>query len=103
MTEYYLVSVKHTRKNDPYITFWGPDDADYKWPLAWAGKYTEKQIRANPFYYNNRDSTFPVPVEIVKEMAIPKPAPKMVDGDTGPVVQNNKENMRRLLSNRMMP
>lgn len=93
--KYYLVSVKHTRKEDLYITFWRPDNAGYCYPLSWAGQYDEETIRAKPDYYNNLDDTFPVPVHVAEELAI-SPEPRTVAGDAGPVVQNNRQNMRRL-------
>lgn len=95
MNKYYIVSVKHTRKTDPYITFWRPDNAGYCYALSWAGQYDEATVKAKPDYYNNLEDSFPVPVAIVAPLAI-SPEQGIIDGNAGPVVQNNRENMRRL-------
>src|SRR4051812_1646912 len=91
---YYLVSTKHTKREDPYITFWRPNDAGYCWPLSWAGKYSRAEIQANRDYYIS-DNTFPVPCEVVDAIAGP-PLPRLIDGDAGPVVDNTKGKLKYL-------
>lgn len=86
---YYLVSVKHTRRDQKYIAFWRPDNCGYAWPLSWAGKYTEEQIKAKPDYYHNGDCTFAVPCELIDSLAVP-PEKGYIDNDAGPVVLNKK-------------
>ena len=51
MSEFYIVSTRHTRRDAPYITFWGPNDAGYRWALSWAGKYSREQVEAHLGYY----------------------------------------------------
>lgn len=101
--KYLLVSVKHSPKRDPYITFWRPGNSGYTWPLKSAGQYDEEDVRRNPGYYNNFCDTFPVPVSLAYELAIPKPKPGLIDGDAGPVVQNTIENWKRLKEGRFQP
>ena len=36
-TLYYVVSVKHTVRDNLYITIWRPDDKGYCWALCNAG------------------------------------------------------------------
>lgn len=95
MSEYFIVSAKHTKKTDKYVTFWRPDNAGYCWPLSWAGRYTSAVIEGSPDYYNNVCDSFCVPCEEVMKIAI-SPEPNTVDGDAAPVVQNNKDNWARL-------
>ena len=44
----YLISTKHTHKNDAFITLWRPDDKGYCWYKDWAGKYdTNEDINSD--------------------------------------------------------
>lgn len=93
---YYIASLKHTRRENDYITFWRPDNAGYAWPLSWAGKYTAEQVLAEQDYYNNGTCKIAVPCDLVDALGIPT-APGMVDNDAGPVVLNNRTNWRCLI------
>lgn len=42
MTEYYIVSLKHTSKGDTALTLWGPNGAGYCYTQRRAGVYTEE-------------------------------------------------------------
>ncbi len=91
---FYIVDVRSEWLGKPYITVWRPDNAGYAYPLSWAGKYTRAQIDERPRYYHKRRDghkrtldRFPVPCAVVDALAI-KPAPKIIDGDAGPVVPN---------------
>lgn len=91
---YYLVSVKHTRDEDPYITFWRPANQGYCWSLGEAGKYDYETIIKDLDYYCS-DNTFPVPCSRADDLGI-KPG-NGYDSRAGQVVvQNNEENMNRL-------
>lgn len=92
MNKYYIVSIKHTHKADQYISLWRPDNAGYCYSLEWAGKYDEALIREKPDYYNNLEDSFPVPIAVAQSIAIPPEHGNI----TGPVIQNNRENWRRL-------
>ncbi|MCE7039171.1 hypothetical protein [Dyadobacter sp. CY312] len=37
--QYRIVSMKHTLKNDRFITLWGPNDAGYHWSKEMSGIY----------------------------------------------------------------
>lgn len=70
MGEMFIMSVKWTKKPDPYITFWGPDDSGYLWPIEEAGRYTEDHVRINMGYYHDGSRTLAVPVAAVLKHAV---------------------------------
>lgn len=102
MAEYYVVSVHHTKRHDHYITVWRPDDRGYAYPLSWAGKYAEERVMAALGYYNSGCSNVAVPCDVLDRIAVP-PAPRMIDGDAGPVVVNNAASWRAIKANVIMP
>jgi hypothetical protein len=67
---YMIMSVKHTRKGDCWITFWRPGSAGYAYRMDWCGIYPESAILADPYYYDSRHGTYAVPAEYVKARAI---------------------------------
>lgn len=97
MSEFYIVSVKHTRRDSLYITVWRPNDCGYAWPLSWAGKYTEDRIKEHTDYYHNGYASFAVPCEVLDAMAVTT-IPGTVDNDAGPVVMNTRENWLQILA-----
>lgn len=97
MSEFYIVSVKHTRRDSQYITVWRPDNCGYAWPLSWAGKYSEAEVKTLPDYYHNGSCSFAVPCGVLDDLAVPT-IPGTVDNDAGPVVMNNRENWQRILN-----
>lgn len=96
--ELYIVSLKHTKRRDRYITIWRSDDAGYCYPLVWAGKYQKDDVLERPGYYNSGCSNVAVPCHVLDCIAIP-PMPGEIDNDAGPVVPNNAESWRRILAN----
>lgn len=98
MTDFYIVSLKHTRREHRYITFWRPDDAGYSYPLSWSGRYSEVNVRGNPGYYNNGHSTIAVPCSVVDPLG-EDPERGQIDNDAGPVVRNIAEHWKVLLAN----
>ena len=67
---YLIMSAKHTRKSDRWITFWRPNNAGYAWRTDWMGLYEESAIVAHPGYYDNRSDTFAVPAAFVLARAV---------------------------------
>lgn len=67
---YYILSLKWTRKREPYVSFWRPNNAGYCWPLEWAGVYTSEQIADAPRYYNDGENTLAVPVGVVEGLTV---------------------------------
>lgn len=96
MAEFYIVSVAHTNRDHRYITVWRPDNCGYAWPLSWAGKYSEAEVKALPDYYHNGTDSFAVPCGVLDELAVPT-IPGTVDNDAGPVVMNKWANWKRIL------
>ncbi len=99
---FYIASMAHTERGHRYVTFWRPRNCGYAWPLSWAGKYTREEVTRNLTYYNNGESTVAVRVEAIDALAV-APAPRMIDGDAGPVVINNADNWRAILAVAISP
>jgi hypothetical protein len=76
----------------PYVTFWRPNNANYAYPLVWAGDYTEAEVMKGGDYYTTVEDgvliRFPVLRSLVEPIAV-SPERGHIDGDTGPVVLNN--------------
>lgn len=64
--KYYLLSLKWSDGKGKYV-WWGPDNSGYTEDLNQAGIYTEEDLAMRPLYYCNT-TTYPVPVETVKQM-----------------------------------
>jgi hypothetical protein len=96
MTEQFvIVSVKWTKRDSRYITFWRPDNAGYAYPVPWMGLYSREQVESNLAYYNNGTFTIAVPAATLEGMT-EDPRPGEIDNDAGPVVLNTKANWERL-------
>jgi hypothetical protein len=91
----YVVSVRHTKRNDRYITFWRKDNAGYAWPLSWAGQYPRDEIQQD--YHNSGDLAITIPCEVADRLAV-APEKGRIDNDAGPVVLNNATNWNLILS-----
>lgn len=61
MKKYYILALDKTEANGR-LMWWKPRNWGYTPNLSEAGVYTEKEINADPYYYNNKE-TIPVPVE----------------------------------------
>lgn len=98
---FYIVNLSHSRRDMPYISVWRPDCRGYAYPLSWAGKYPESEVRASLFYFNCGENVA-VPCHVLDYMAI-DPKPGLIDHDAGPVVPSSAANWRRLLANTIEP
>lgn len=114
MSDFYIIDMRPEWSRKPYITVWRPDDAGYAYPLSWGGKYSKETVDAAPGYYCNRGACasgqprkrltrFPVPCDVVEALAIPKPTPRIIDGDTGPVLVNDAKTRAALRKAKYMP
>jgi len=99
VTEFYVVDMRPSFRDNPYVTFWRPKNAGYAYPLPWSGRYSAETIEAGAGYYAERDGRslirFAAPCDQVDKLGT-DPGPGMIDGDVGPVIVNSVENRRRL-------
>lgn len=86
----------------PYVTFWRPKNANYAYPLSWAGDYTEAEVMEGGGYYAVYEAghliRFPVERSAVEPLAV-DPAVGIIDGDSGPVIRNTaalRQELRKL-------
>jgi len=66
MSEFYVVSVKHTNGN--HIIWWCPDRRGYTRYLDRAGRYTEEEIERHSL--NDGRHTKAIPCELADSMAL---------------------------------
>lgn len=102
MDVFHLVSVKHTKPSDKYITLWAPSDRGYCNRLHAAGTYSRSEVEMRPGYYNNGDDTFPAAVAACEEIAV-LVQPKWFDDDHGVAIENTPENWAVLKAHRPLP
>lgn len=103
MSDFYVISLKHTPKRDRYVTFWRPDDKGYCWKLSRAGKYGRDHVMAHLAYYNSGCSNIAVPCDVVDKMTVMTTAADMIDGPDGPAVLNTPANVRKLMASVIHP
>lgn len=103
MSECFIVSLKHTKADDLYVSLWRPKNCGYCYPLPWAGRYPTELVLAKLNYYNDGINTVAVPCEVVEGLTIAKPEPGYVDGDTGPVVPNCEHSWEAIHEARIDP
>lgn len=99
---YYIVNLSHLTRRDTYVTLWRSDCRGYAWPLIWAGKYAESEIRSHLDYYNDGLDNVAVPCAILDALAV---APKagLIDRDAGPVVPSTENNWKQILAHVLTP
>lgn len=96
--DYYIINLSHQRRDQPYIGAWRPECKGYAWPLAWAGKYGEQEVRSHLDYYNSGEN-IAVACSVVDALSIAEPKPGWIDGDVGPVIPNTAATWQTLLAN----
>jgi len=100
--DYYIVNLSHLRRDQLYVAVWRPDCSGYAWPLSWAGKYPEEEVRKDLDYFNDGCVNIAVPCEVLDAMAV-VPEKGWIDNDAGPVVRNIRENWKRMLESVIAP
>ena len=70
MSEFYILSLKWTRRSDRLITWWWPENNGYCYRLEEAGRYSADAVAGDPNYYDNGVTTKAVPCEDVDALAI---------------------------------
>lgn len=94
VSEYIVISLKHTWRRHKAITLWRPDDRGYCWQLDFAGTYDEESVLDKLNYYNSGYDVA-VPAALVRELA------RDVEYDTkerGNCLPNNAATWKRLLA-----
>ncbi|MCP1649445.1 hypothetical protein [Pseudomonas nitroreducens] len=100
MTEFIVISVKHTKRRHKAITLWRPDDRGYCWTLERAGRYEEPRVLEHLGYYNSGCTNIAVPLTLVEQLA------GEVEYDTKEFdicLLNNAATWRRLLASVIHP
>lgn len=103
MSDFYVISLKHSHKRERYITFWRPSDRGYCWKLARAGKYERDNVMAHLGYYNSGCSNIAVPCAVVDAMTVTTTPADTIDDPDGPAVQNTPENWHKLMAAVIQP
>lgn len=98
MSDFYVISVHHTRREDRYVLLWRPDDRGYTYRTSTAGRYPEDRIRAHPGYYNT-GSNIAVPCEVIDPLTVMTTPRDQFDGPDGPALLNTRANWNILLAN----
>lgn len=70
-TTYIIVSAKHTKNGDRFVTLWGADNRGYTYSFTQCGRYSSEDVEGHSGYYDNGVSAFAVPAEIVAAHAEP--------------------------------
>jgi hypothetical protein len=66
--EYYIISLSHTHRHEPYITLWRPDNAGYCYSKERAGVYTEIEKG-----YHDSGSAMPIEKDKLTPFFLPLP------------------------------
>lgn len=90
MNKYYILSLKHTNKDDVWLTFWRPEERGYCWFKDWAGMY--ELLNPNPLVFE-RDSCVYVSENLLADMW----TPVYYEEEIRLVVFNNFLNRQKLL------
>jgi len=99
---YYIISVHHTHRSDPYITLWRPDDRGYSLATERAGRYAEEHVLGRLGYYNSGCSNVAVRCDVLDKVSVPVKA-GMIDGDAGQVVLNTAKNWKLIVASLIRP
>ncbi|WP_433867052.1 hypothetical protein [Ralstonia wenshanensis] len=96
MSDFYVISVHHTQKQNRYILLWRPENNGYTFRTSTAGRYDEETVRAHLGYYN-AGVNIAVQAHVVDAMTVMTTPADQFDGADGPAVLNTAANWRRLL------
>ncbi|MEH3399159.1 hypothetical protein POW04_10035 [Enterobacter cloacae] len=94
--EYFILSIAHTQRGDPYITLWAADDSGYRCRCHTAGRYAESHVLSNLGYYNNGVQTVAVPCDVAEPLSH-SVAKGFFDDNDGRWLRNNAATWKELL------
>lgn len=63
--KYYIISLKHTREDEQYLTLWRPDNGGYCYFREYAGVYDGYEKG-----YHDSDNNIPVLEKVLDEMFV---------------------------------
>ena len=93
MTDIYLIaSIKHTRKDDKFITFWQKNSSGYCYDLELAGTYSKEEVFDKLHYFSNHVSTIAIHIDKIIERFVKSDHYSL--NHPGLVVSNNKSNWK---------
>ncbi len=106
MKNYYIFSLKWSQKHLPVFNWWQADASGYAMivkttepeRLYHAGVYTEETVQGHTTYYDNRDTTIAIPVEVVEPFLVTAQGIdrwKILDGQQ--VVMLDNEDFRKVI------
>jgi hypothetical protein len=96
--EYFVLSVGHTQRGNPYITLWAADNSGYRGRIETAGRYPESLIKSKLAYYNCGCDNVAVPCDVLEPLAFPV-KPGFFDDDNGRWLRNNAATWKVALAN----
>ncbi|WP_250451155.1 hypothetical protein [Caballeronia sp. ATUFL_M2_KS44] len=98
MKQFYIISLKHTCRDDRYITLWAPDDKGYRFRASRAGRYEEANVLAHLGYYNS-GCNVAVPCDVLDPLMVMTTPADQFDGPDGPALLNTRQNWKVILAN----
>jgi len=100
--EYFVISVAHTQRSNPYIMLFGDEDSGYRGHIETAGRYPESLVKLRLAYYNDGLCNIAVPCDVLEPLAHPV-APGFFDDDNGRWLRNNAATWKVVLANTVAP
>ena len=91
---FFVISVKHTMRRDPYITLWRPDDCGYCFRIEAAGKYAKDRVSDRLGYYNSGCDSVVVPCSVLEKLAV-RVKPGYLDED-GAAIPNTAKTWKTI-------
>lgn len=101
MTMHVIVSLKHTRPWDPYITLWQVNNKGFTFECDLAGRYGGNQVATHARYYNDDVDNLAVPDISLNPLWVDADAATL--GHVGRVLPNTPEVWRQIKANRANP
>lgn len=96
--EYFVLSVGHTQRVNPYIILWAADNSGYRVRIEAAGRYPESLIKSKLAYYNCGCDNVAVPCDVLEPLSHPV-KPGFFDDDNGSWLRNNAATWKVVLDN----
>ena len=96
--EYFVLSVNHTTRDNPYIILWASDSAGYRGRTFSAGRYTHSEVMKQLGYFNNGHDTIAVPCDVVEPLTYAV-RPGFFDDNNGRWLRNNAATWKVLMAN----